>query len=254
MVLTSMLETIHRSRMTMFLENQFEGLLKLLFDPNIIIKKSASRLILKITEVFPKLFDKSMLTYFIPSLINSLNAPNYVAINVCFCIVNLAKNLGDKNTIKNNSNNYIFNNLSKDPMSTYFESLFKELFNVAYREGSHDFDHNLFTACFVAINHLIEYSSHDKQDKMEEILVYLLGLFDSSVKSSTSDSNKLKDQQASISLSMHFAINKYLKTLNFDLAKKIFESFLESFSQRKIVFEEAILAISSIAMSMIEFI
>ena len=133
-------------------------------------------------------------------------------------------------------------------MSKYFEDLFKELINAAYKENSYNTENNLFTSCFVTVNTLIEYSSHDKQDKMEEVIIYFLGLLDNTIKSN-SDSNKIKDQQSSIALSIYYAINKLIKLINLELASKIYLSLVETFKQRKGVYDEAVLCISSLALS-----
>lgn len=135
-----------------------------------------------------------------------------------------------------------------DHMSKYFEDLFKELLNTAYKENSYNSENNLCTACFVTVNTLIEYSSHDKQEKMEEVIIYFLGLLENTIKSK-SDSNRIKDQQSSIALSIHFAINKLVKVLNLELASKIYLSLVETFKQRKGVYDEAIICISSLALS-----
>jgi hypothetical protein len=135
-----------------------------------------------------------------------------------------------------------------DMISPFFENLFKELISIAYKEHSYNLEHNLFTACFITLNTLIEYSSHDKQEKLEEIIVYLLELLENSTKNNT-EVNKIREQQSSIALSIHYAISKIIKTVNLDLASKIYTTLVETFKQRHGVYDEAILAISSLALS-----
>jgi len=231
-----MLETVHHNKMSVVVENALEGLIKLLFHENALIKKSTSWFILQVTENFTKSFDKDTLKTLIPTLVNCLNQENSIAINICYSLVNLIKNLGDPNTIKNSN-----------AISPYFEDIFKELLNVAFKEHSYNTEYNLFTACFVTVNTLIEQSSHDKQDKLEEIIIYFLGLLENTTK--VGADNKVRDQQSSIALSIHYAINKLIKVMSQDLASKIYLTLVETFKQRQGVFEEAILCISSLALS-----
>jgi hypothetical protein len=134
-------------------------------------------------------------------------------------------------------------------MSQYFDHLFKELLTIAYKDESYNIENNLFTACFVTINTLIEYSSHDKQEKLEELIVIFLGLMESSLINNNQDVNKKRDQQCSIALSIHFAINKLARTINLELASKVYLTIVETFKQRQGVYDEAFFVITDLALS-----
>jgi hypothetical protein len=89
--------------MALIIDNSIEGIIKLLFHENEVIKKSMSWFILQVTDNFTKNFDREILNWMIPTLINSLNANAYIAVNICYSLINLIKGLGDPNTVKNSS-------------------------------------------------------------------------------------------------------------------------------------------------------
>lgn len=90
--------------MGVIIESNLEGIIKLLFHENLLIKKSTSWFILQITENFTRILDRNTLSSLIPTLISCLNADNYIAINMCYSLVNIIKAFGDLNTLKNSSN------------------------------------------------------------------------------------------------------------------------------------------------------
>jgi hypothetical protein len=94
--------------MGLIVVNSLEVMLKLLNNENQIIKKSTSWFILQMTDSFTKAFTADTLNYLIPTLINCLGQNNNIAINICYSLINLIKNLGDSATVKNTSNKLIF--------------------------------------------------------------------------------------------------------------------------------------------------
>ncbi len=244
LIFTAILDSIHVRHMENIVKNNFDNMLKFLFHENLILKKSASWFLLQVTDNYAKIFDRESLSSIIPVLINCLNDTNIIAINICSALVNLIRQLGDLNTVKNSSKNY---SIKIDPLSKFFEDLFKQLLTVAEKNEAYNTENNLFTACYVTVNTLIEYSSHDKQEKLEEIIVYLLGLLENTIKKNLD--NRGRDQQSSISLAIHFAINKMIKTINLELASKVYLILVEIFKQRQGVFDEAVLIVSSLALS-----
>lgn len=105
LLFTSILDTIHYQKMSNILQGSIDGIIKLLFHESILLKKSTSWLMLQITELYTKIFDRELLNQLIPSLVKCLNDTNYIAINICYSLINLIKNLGDINTVKNSSKN-----------------------------------------------------------------------------------------------------------------------------------------------------
>lgn len=83
---------------------------------------------------------------------------------------------------------------------------------------------------------------------MEEILTYFTGLLENTL-TAGGDLNKIKDQQSSITLSIHYALNKLIKTVNPQIAEKVYLSIIGTFKSRGSCYDEGILAISSLALS-----
>ena len=161
--------------------------------------------------------------------------------------MNLTKNVGDIETLK-----------SSNPMSPFFEKLFSELVVIAYRKDAYNKDENLTMYCFLLINELIEYSSHDKQDKLNDILFYFLTQFEgisNGVLNPTliemGGGNDLILQLQSYYCTIFRAVLKKMnKRINSDLGLKIYTLIENSFKLRQTVYEEAVLALGSLASKM----
>ncbi len=238
----------HKNRMYEFIFQHLNKVVKFLFHESVQIKKSSSFLLSKITKSFSKsgLFDASVLKSVVPIMINGFNSSNKIAINIISALINLTKSLGDPDTLK-----------STNLISPYFEKIFSDLVVVAFREGAFDKDENLTMYCFLLIDVLIEYSSHDKQDKLSEILLYFLNQFEGTLSGkeisnmSTSGSSEVLLQLQSYYCTIFRAVfKKSVKKINLEVGAKIFELILMSFKSRQGVFEEAILAVGALAWNM----
>ena len=102
-----LLDSPFRDKIKEILHNSIQGLLRLLSDESVFIRKTVSWVICKVTELYPRIFDKNVLNTVVPILKTSLQDQNYVAVNICYAFNNLIKSLGDRETIKNNSNKHI---------------------------------------------------------------------------------------------------------------------------------------------------
>lgn len=241
----------HRNRMHDYIAKHFTKVLKFLFHDSINIRKSASFLLTKITKYYGKsgLFDSDVLAQAVPTMINALPSPNAIAINVIQSLINLTKAVGDLDT-----------NKSSNLMSPYFENIFKELVVLAYREGAYNKDENLTLFCFLLINELIEYSSHDKQEKLSEILIFFLTQFEATLNSSISNlvnvmavagSCDVVLQLQSYYCTIFRAVFKKLhKKINSDMGGKIFTILESSFKLRQSVYDESLLCLGSLASNM----
>jgi importin subunit beta-1 len=241
----------HRNRMHDYIGKHLTKVLKFLFYDSLTIRKSASLLLTKITKYYGKsgLFDSDVLGQAVPMMINALPSPNKIAINVIQSLINLTKAVGDLDT-----------NKSSNLMSPYFENIFKELVVLAYREGAYNKDENLTMYCFLLINELIEYSSHDKQEKLSEILIYFLTQFESTLNNSISNlvnvmavagsSDVVLQLQSYYCTIFRAVFKKLLKKINSDMGGKIFTLLDSSFKLRQSVYDEALLAVGALASNM----
>lgn len=81
-------------------------------------------------------------------------------------------------------------------------------------------------------------------------MIYVLQAFESTINSTNNfDALKNYDFQSYLANIIHSILNKFLKTFSQENALKIFIIFENSFKQRNGVYDEAILAISSLALS-----
>ena len=138
-------------------------------------------------------------------------------------------------------------------MSVYFESLFKELLSIAYKDTSYNKDNNLSMTAFLTVSTLIEYSSHDKQDKFEEILLFLMNNLDNTLTNTQIDVQKNFDFQCYIVCVIDSIFKKYTRMLSKEVVLRYLTILENTFKMRNGVYDEAILSISSLALSILNF-
>lgn len=103
-VLGCTLETIYSSDILKFLVTQYPALLSVLKDQNAIMRATTAWLMIKIAESHSTIFGvNDYLSLSLNSFMESLADKNSIAVNICYAISTLAKRLGDRETIKNNS-------------------------------------------------------------------------------------------------------------------------------------------------------
>lgn len=123
----------------------------------------------------------------------------------------------------------------------------------AFKETSNDKDNNLTMHCFLVIDNLIEYSSHDKQDKFNEILLHFLTRFDETLTLQNSTQVELAHQYQSYYCTIFRAIlKKSLKKISKETANEIYTRINSSFNLRNGVYDEAVLTVSALATNLKE--
>jgi hypothetical protein len=151
-------------------------------------------------------------------------------------------------------------------MSNFFENIFKDLITNAFRPGAYNKDYNLTMYCFLLIGTLIEYSSHDKQDRLKEILKFFLTQLEITFDENTINSSPLAliagnsgitreiiQQMQSFYCNIFRALfRKMLKVLSPEEGTFIYNFLEKSFKIRQGVYDEAIVCIGSLAHNMDE--
>lgn len=135
-------------------------------------------------------------------------------------------------------------------MSNYFDQLINILSIFDTKAEYFDKDANLALSCFQAIDNLISYSSHDKQQKISTILVEYVLKVSNLNNNSTSDIETKKELLSYYVRLIRTIILKFVTTLKIEDAKNIYNVIIQSFEKIGI-YDEGILALSSIAISMI---
>ncbi len=240
----------HKIRMHEFINSHLSKIINYLFYQNNLVKSSASFCLVRISKYFGKsgIFDSHTLNTVIPALINALPSKNKIAINICQSLIHIAKAVGDLDTKKNSNQ-----------MSIFFEKVFSELVSNAYRVGAMDKDANLTMNCFLVINTLIEYSSHDKQEKLSEILIFFLTQFEGTLSpvtnqtilslGSTNTMDTIFMLQSYYCTVFRAVFKKLLKKISNDVGLKIYTLLEGSFKQRQTVYDEAILCLGALAIN-----
>jgi len=241
----------HRAKLCELVSKHLNRLMKLLYHENYLIKKSTSLLLIKITKHYGNsgVFDPYTLNSCIPLMINTFGSlQNKFVINIIQSLINITRAIGDLDT-----------NRSTNLMSPFFEKLFSELIVTAYGPGSYNKDANLTMYCFLLINELVEYSSHDKQEKLSEILIYFLTQFEGTLNlenttfnlmCSPGSSDIIPQLQSYYCTIFRVVFKKLFKRINVEMASKIFVLLENSFKLRQTVYEEAVLALGSLASNM----
>ena len=138
-----------------------------------------------------------------------------------------------------------------DMIAPFFDNLAKELIEIALRDNSYNKDYNLSLYCILAIDTLVTYSSHDKIEKLPEIIAYFIGLFESSINSPPNEA--VLQFQSYYCIIFRGVFRKTLKMIDLNIAEKIWTVLEASFKQRQCVYEEALLALAALASSKIFF-
>lgn len=212
------------------------------------LKKSASYIILKVTKEIPKIFDSSRLGKIIELLSTEIKASqdNIYMANLCRSLQNIIKCFGDLETNKSSSS-----------LSPYFEIILNNLF-VGAEQDIKNYQSSAKTTLsrFMTIGTLIEYSSHDKQFQISQIIKQFLiqiestqNNIDAMIKAGIDKETIFQIQEYYFSL-LQKLFNKYKTKIELDFADKIWQLTEALFKYRQTVFDEANLAMSALARNM----
>ena len=212
------------------------------------LKKSASYIVLKVTKEIPKIFDSSRLGKIIELLSKEIKASqdNIYMANLCRSLQNIIKCFGDLETNKSSSS-----------LSPYFETILNNLFVGAEQDIKN------YKSCakttlsrFMTIGTLIEYSSHDKQVQISQIIKQFLIQIESTQNNIDAMLNSGIDKETIFTIQEYYfsllqkLFNKYKSKIELDFADKIWQLTEALFKYRQTVFDEANLAMSALARNM----
>ncbi len=249
-LLSSALYTIYKNEMYSLISNNLNNICKdLNNNAEVKLQKSSSFLLIQITKLYPKILDSNKLNQIISLLLNCLKNSNpSIFQNIFIILQNIIKSNGDLQT-----------NKSSNTLSNYFDDIIRGIFIPATKEAiSNSENTKLALSRLITIGTLIDYSSHDKQEKIMEILLQFLQEIESTYTqfqnmiSNGASQEKIFQIQDYYYTLLRIIFNKYKSQINLDLGKKIWELTDNIFKFRKTVFEEANLALASLATNMKE--
>ena len=212
------------------------------------LKKSASYVILRVTKEIPKLFESGRLGKIIELLSSEIkiSKDNTYMLNLCHSLRNLIKCFGDLET-----------NKSSCALSPYFETILTNLYFGAEQDIK-NFKTKAKTTLsrFTTIGALIEYSSHDKQNQIFEIIKQFLIEIEKTQNNIDTMLNAGIDKETIFQIQGYYysllqkLFIKYKTKIETNFAEKIWQLTETLFKYRKTVFDEANLAISALARNM----
>ena len=217
------------------------------------LKRCSSYLIYKITKISPKIFEQSKLGKALELLSSELKTckePTIIG-NICQSLQNLIKFYGDFET-----------NKSSCVLSPFFEKVFSNIFIDAQNDikeialGTSTTKTSLNK--LMTIGTLIDYSSHDKQSQIFEIIKHFLiqientqNNIDALVKCGANKETIFQIQEYYYTL-LQKLFNKYKTKIDINFAGKIWQLTETLFKYRQTVFDEANIALAALARNMLE--
>jgi importin subunit beta-1 len=215
------------------------------------LKNCASFLIYKITKIFPRIFDSSKLGSALEILSSEIKICKDVTImgNLCQSLQNIIKAYGDLDT-----------NKSSCVLSPFFEKLLNNIFIDAKNDikaitiGNSTIKTSL--SRLMTIGTLIDYSSHDKQNQISEVIKHFLiqiestqNEIDALIRDGANKETIFQIQEIYYTL-LQKLFNKYKSKIDLDFAQKIWQLTEALFKYRQTVFDEANIALGALARNM----
>ena len=215
------------------------------------LKKCSSFLIYKITKILPKMFEQSKLGKTLDILSSELKTckePTIIG-NICQSIQNLIKYFGDFET-----------NKSSCILSPVFEKVFSNIFVDAKTDIKEITLGNSTTKTslnkLMTIGTLIDYSSHDKQGQIFEIIKHFLMQIESTQNDIDALINSGANKETIFQIQEYYytllqkLFNKYKTKIDINFAGKIWQLTETLFKYRQTVFDEANIALAALARNM----
>ncbi len=249
-LLSSALHTIYRNEMFSLIQKNINNIFKDLNTfSDIKLQKSSSYLLIQLTKLYPKVIDSNKLSQVIPLLLNCLNSSSpSVSQNIFLILQNIIKANGDLQT-----------NKSSNVLSNFFDDIIRNIFIPATKEAISSTENTkLALSRLITIGTLIDYSSHDKQEKIIEILMQFLIEIESTYTqfnnmiSNGANKEKIFQIQDYYYTLLRIIFNKLKSQIDLELGKKIWTLTYNIFKFRETVFEEANLALGALATNMKE--
>ena len=214
------------------------------------LKKCVSYLIYKITKIIPKIFEPSKLGGVIEALSSEIKkcSDSTIIVNICQSLQNIIKTNGDLET-----------NKSSCAISPYFEKILNNIF-IDAKTDIHSCTSSTKNSLnrLMTIGTLIDYSSHDKQHQILEIINQFLIQIESTQNDINSLIAKNINKETIFQIQEYYytllqkLFNKYKSKIEFSFAQKIWQLTEALFKYRQTVFEEANLALAALARNMEE--
>lgn len=208
-------------------------LLDMLSDTSVQVRGTVAWCIRKICEFHSDcLTNEILLDTLIQTIIKNLKSHRKVVVQLCDALHYLAMNLSTL-------------------LTKYSEVLLNELLTISFMKDAYNHDNNVALVCFFTIGSLIDYSSPTNPEVMNNFFTGIVNAFASSL-----DIKNFQNEE------IQYAYQSYIATvisaclidskakINKEQAKYIFQLIKESFTSRNNIYEEGLMACSSLSLSL----
>lgn len=239
----AILETRHKEKMADLVISSVDNLLTFLNDKETSssLKETTSWVIEKIAEIYGEEFEKHIELFdrLLENLLLFLTqSKRKVICHICNSLHYFAHAF--KPAEGQNSN----------ILSKHMKNILETLLKLAYTKGSYDQDDNVSMSCFYAIGSLIENSAPDTRIYIQSFFGNLIEAFKSTLDAKVFENDTMRfDYQAYIATSIEPCLISGYIDLTFDDAKEILYLIILTFKERRTVYEEGLMAASSVGLA-----
>lgn len=239
LLLASSLDSSNKNGIVDIVSSKLKMIYQDIDKPNLPLKRSASYLLMKISEKFPKEFGegKKIEAYINPLLAAIIsNRNSSIEVHLYKIVQNIIKAFGDLQT-----------NKSCNTISDSFENIFKTLFIPDGELVTAVSSYTNILERLMTMNILLQYTSHDKQETLVEILVHLLKQIEFIANEKNEQVFRFEDYYYIL---FRTIFGKYKKPIGAPIAAGFLTLTQNIFNARGGCFEEANLAFGALANNM----
>ncbi len=238
----SVLATNHKQKIKEIIPDAIPTLLNMLVDKSYEVRTTVSWCLKKITEYHADcLMNMQLFDLFMANIINNLNSNKRVVVQLCDCIHYLALNLKPDYA----------NGESSGYMSKYMNELLTQLLQIAFTKEAYDPNQNVALAAFFCMGSLIDYAPYDTYTVINNFFSNIYTAFESTMdpKNFSKEEIRYAYQSYIATVISACAVGQKVK-MNIDEAASVYNLIKESFTQRQQVYEEGLMACSSLALAL----
>ena len=245
---TSIIETKYREDIREMIMNALESLLAMINDTSKEVRESTAWCLEKICEFHTSAIIKDSVKFgkLFTTILNNINRGKKVGVHLCNCLHYIAKSL----RVDENKTSKI--KIKLDCLSSYLNDTLSVLLNIALDQNSYDKDNNLALASFFAIGTLLENSALDTKKTVQDFFTVILSAFEKTLQNGAFSSDELRnDYQNYLASVIEACLVSEKIILDFNQGKIVLTMIITSFKQRDSVYEEGLLAASSISLGIV---
>lgn len=239
----AILVTKHKKEMINLVFSSIETIIKFLTSNSSTnsLKETTCWVLLRIAKFYGEIFESNCTVF--DTLVTNIfqTLPNCRRRQACLLISTIhyfAKNLRNEQ----NSNENCFSKFTEGALNTFIE--------FAYKKDAFDVQDNIAAEAFNAIGAIMQNATYNNMNIIQSFFYTLQNAFQATFNLENFKNEKIRDYyQAYISHCFFSGLTSGLIQMDFASAKLLTDMIIESFKQRNGIYEEGLLAISSLALN-----